>query len=66
MTRKQRERLAKGRENFMAQVRLSVETSTSGSVRPTHKPHRPYLNLAPKTGYFTKGVKSGPITSVAI
>ena len=62
-TKKQRQRLAKQRAACEAdQVRLQVETGTTGGVRPAREPTVPYRDLRPKGGFFTKGQKSGPLT----
>ena len=75
--RKAARRAQKLRESMLAQVQINAEMDRaaraqgltpggSGSVRPTRAPVAPHRNLAPKKGYFTKSVKSGPCFNVAV
>lgn len=65
MTKKQRQRLERHRAaTERDQVRLLVETKTSGSTRPKKQPDAICRDLRPKGGYITKGQKSGPLTKV--
>jgi hypothetical protein len=75
MTKKQLRRLNKNRESQLSCVReaATLERAAAesgkpesgfGSVRPSHKPHWPCRDMRPKSGYFTRGVKSGPVHKI--